>query len=171
MVSYHGALSWDATGVRWYFPEWADRPAQDGTPQESDRNSYMAGGYAEEFGYHPQRGGPPAFTTVDGDPERSKLWRVQIEGMHPGYPERPRPLDREVVQPRDFAGAESSVVLGSPEVAYHTDEASHRLPADFTVVRVGERGRSARKHAWLPIVVSSRWKEFRIRRRELGGLF
>ena len=173
MISYDRGLSWHATGIRSYFPEWADRPAQDGTPLESDRNSYMAGGYAEEFGYHTQPGDPPAFTTLDGDPERSMQWHVQIAGLHPGYPERPRPLDRDVVQPGDLGAVhtQSSVVLMSSDTGYHTGEAPHRLPADFTVIRVGERGRTARKHVWLPVALTLLWREFRIRRRELGGLF
>lgn len=160
MVSHHGPWSWRATGIRWYFPEWADRPAQDGTPQESDRNSYMAGGYAEEFGYHAQRGAPHAFMTTDGDPERSRFWGVQIEGLHPGYPESPRPLDR-AGQRGDFAAAQAQ----SPPVL-----PSHTLPAGFTIIRVGEHGRSLRNHLW-PAALNSRWKEFRIRRREFGGLF
>ena len=36
--------------VRCYFPEWADRPPSVGTASETDQNSYMAAGYAEEFG-------------------------------------------------------------------------------------------------------------------------
>ena len=37
--------------VHRYFPEWADRPASTGPLLESDHNSYLAGGYSEEFGY------------------------------------------------------------------------------------------------------------------------
>ncbi len=80
--------------VHCYFPEWADRPASAGTASESEYNSYMAGGYAEEFGYRSSTGGPPGLAILAGDPEGSRLWRVQIGGLHPGYPECARPLDR-----------------------------------------------------------------------------
>src|SRR6185437_1945232 len=32
-----------------FFPEWADRPPSTESLHEADRNSYLAGGYAEEF--------------------------------------------------------------------------------------------------------------------------
>ena len=66
-----------------YFPEWADRPASTGSASVSDRNSYMAGGYAEEFGYCSGSRSPTAFAILKGDPEQSSLWRVQIGGVHP----------------------------------------------------------------------------------------
>lgn len=34
-----------------YFPEWADRPAEQGRLAEFDHNSYLAGGYSEELGH------------------------------------------------------------------------------------------------------------------------
>jgi hypothetical protein len=155
MISYGTGLSSHETGIRSYFPEWANRPAQDGTPRESDHNSYMAGGYAEEFGYDPQQGDPPALPPLAGDPERSQLWCVQIGGLHPGYPECPRPVDRDVVQPGDIGAARAQ-------------SASLRQAVEFTVIRVGERGRTEQKHHWLPIALTSRWREFRIRRRGLA---
>ena len=170
MISYGTGLSSHETGIRSYFPEWANRPAQDGTPLEADHNSYMAGGYAEEFGYDPQQGEPPALPPLDGDPERSHLWCVQIGALHPGYPECPRPVDRDVVvQSGDLgaARAQSSVVIAGTVSSFHSDDASLRQAVDFTVIRVGERGRTERKHHWLPIGLISRWREFRIRRRGL----
>lgn len=77
-----------------YFPEWADRPSGPDAQHESDRNSYLAGGYADEFGYGADPGGPPAIAPLAGDPESSRLWREQIGALHPGYPQCPKPLDR-----------------------------------------------------------------------------
>ena len=82
-----------------YFPEWADRPVGPDAQHESDRNSYLAGGYADEFGYDTPAGWPPAIAPVDGDPEGGRLWREQIGALHPGYPECPKPLDRFLVAP------------------------------------------------------------------------
>ena len=78
--------------VRCYFPEWADRPPSAGTASETDQNSYMAAGYAEEFGYLSCVSSPAVRPILD--PERSSLWYVQTGGLHPGYPECARPLDR-----------------------------------------------------------------------------
>ncbi|MGH8218796.1 MAG: hypothetical protein ACREUT_09565 [Steroidobacteraceae bacterium] len=77
-----------------YFPEWADRPGSADSLLEADHNSYLAGGYSEEFGYrvHPDR--PPVFPLLFEDPERSRQWTVQIGCLHPGYPECPRPAAR-----------------------------------------------------------------------------
>jgi len=83
----------EAPITRRYFPEWANRPVHDGTPAESERNSYSAGGYAEEFGYCWQSGLPSPASELD-DPESSRQWRVFIGCLHPGYPECPRPLVR-----------------------------------------------------------------------------
>jgi hypothetical protein len=80
--------------VHRYFPEWADRVPQAGAQVEADRNSYLAGGYAEEFGYLEQRGTRAALPLI-GDPERSLLWHAHVGGLHPGYPECPTPQDRE----------------------------------------------------------------------------
>lgn len=77
-----------------YFPEWADRPTGPDAQHESDRNSYLAGGYADEFGYGAYAGRPPAIAPLDGDPEDSRLWREQIGALHPGYPQCSKPLDR-----------------------------------------------------------------------------
>lgn len=77
-----------------YFPEWADRPSGPDVQHESERNSYLAGGYADEFGYGAYPDGPPAIAPLEGDPENSALWREQIGALHPGYPQCPKPLDR-----------------------------------------------------------------------------
>ena len=36
---------------RRYFPDWTHRSLRVGEELEADHNSYLAGGYAEEFGY------------------------------------------------------------------------------------------------------------------------
>ncbi len=81
--------------VHRYFPEWADRPNSSDSLLEADHNSYLAGGYSEEFGYRVQPDRPPVFTLLLEDPERSRQWAFQIGCLHPGYPECPRPADRD----------------------------------------------------------------------------
>ena len=78
-----------------YFPEWADRFERAAVEAESDRNSYSAGGYAEEFGYRAQPGLPLPARLLAGQPEGGKLWSAQRGALHPGYPECARPLDRD----------------------------------------------------------------------------
>ncbi|MGH8229323.1 MAG: hypothetical protein ACREU3_15730, partial [Steroidobacteraceae bacterium] len=78
-----------------YFPEWADRPESSDRLLEADHNSYLAGGYSEEFGYRVRADFAPRLPLLLEDPERSEQWRVQCGGLHPGYPECPRPVDRE----------------------------------------------------------------------------
>lgn len=88
------AFDQSLSAIHRYFPEWADRPVGPETQHESDRNSYLAGGYADEFGYGDPSGLHPAIPPLEGDPEGSKLWREQIGALHPGYPECPKPLER-----------------------------------------------------------------------------
>ncbi|MBW4051961.1 MAG: hypothetical protein HIU85_10945 [Proteobacteria bacterium] len=142
-----------------YFPDWADRPSGPDAQHESDRNSYLAGGYADEFGYGSSLGEPPAIAPVEGDPEGGRLWREQIGGLHPGYPECPKPLDR-------FDRAGSAVV-----------SALHRLrpvprpaPAPFRVIQVGPRSRDSLRHAALRFAVISYIVERLIRRQRLNDI-
>jgi hypothetical protein len=168
MISHDMRSSLHSAEVRYYFPEWAERPAGQGPPLESANNSYLAGGYAEEFGYAIQLGSPPAPTNIAGDPERSSQWLVQIAGLHPGYPECPRPLDRCA---RDCeAHIEAAETQSSAQAAYQAGWASHRLPVDFAVVRVGGHGRT-RRHGGLFVALTLLWNELRMRRRGLGGGF
>ena len=88
-----------------YFPDWADRPVTEGTYREADRNSYAAGGYAEEFGYFAHGGWRAAPALVE-DPEGCDRWHIYIDGLHPGYPELPRPFARDS-DPSDDAAAEA----------------------------------------------------------------
>ena len=76
-----------------YFPEWADRPVGPDAQHESDRNSYLAGGYADEFGYGADAGLPPAISPLTGDPEESRVWREQV-GAQPRDWQRGRATSR-----------------------------------------------------------------------------
>lgn len=83
--------------VHRYFPEWADRYPRGGRHLEADRNSYLAGGYAEEFGYHDDPECPECpngMVRLTSDPEQCRHWRLHVGGVHPGYPECPRPDGR-----------------------------------------------------------------------------
>ncbi len=80
--------------VHRYFPEWADRPDSADLLSEADHNSYLAGGYSEEFGYRVRPDRPPVFPILLEEPEQSWQWAVQNGCLHPGYPECPRPADR-----------------------------------------------------------------------------
>jgi hypothetical protein len=148
-----------------YFPEWADRPTRAGAQREADRNSYLAGGYAEEFGYLTQRERWPAISPLAGDPERCKLWRAQVGALHPGYPECPTPLDREAMQHPSPGG--SGAERHSHEMR-HIDSGSRADSARFNVIQVGIRQHAASDHAGLRIGLFSWIKEYRIRRRRLN---
>lgn len=137
---------------RCYFPEWADRPPAGGSLHEVDCNSYLAGGYAEEFGHRAQPVPvPSAASPVDADGE----WRVQAGCLHPGYPECPRPLDRVI--PVDGGKVEPQ---GRPRLSQL--KLPMREPATFRVILIGhDEGSRPRHRAW------SLWREFRIRRLRL----
>ncbi|MFI4909157.1 MAG: hypothetical protein ACHQHL_13770 [Steroidobacterales bacterium] len=146
-----------------YFPEWADRPVGPDTQQEADRNSYLAGGYADEFGYGAHAGGPPAIDPLTGDPENSRLWREQVGALHPGYPQCPKPLDRYGLE---------------PPPAVFVPRRSREAPRDvvgFRVIQIGPPGRKARKQASLRQLVLrlgllSFMAERLIRRRHLNDV-
>lgn len=141
-----------------YFPEWADRPSGPDAQHESDRNSYLAGGYADEFGYGAHPGGRPAIAPLDGDPESSRLWREQIGALHPGYPQCPKPLDR--YQPDVPRGV--SAALPSRADLYPG--------AAFAVIRVGPRNQEPFGHAVLRLRLISFFAERLIRRRHLNAV-
>lgn len=113
-----------------YFPEWADRPVGPEAQHESDRNSYLACGYADEFGYGDPLGLPPAIPPLEGDPEGSRLWREQIGALHPGYPECPKPLER-------FGGSVAPQV--SPARMIRRER--HAGRAVFRIIQVRPRAR------------------------------
>jgi hypothetical protein len=81
---------------RRYFPDWTDRLLESGIELEADRNSYLAGGYAEEFGYGAQSDCSRGVRVLDGEsPELCSEWRCQAGGTHPGYPLRAHPFASE----------------------------------------------------------------------------
>lgn len=153
-----GALS----EIHRYFPEWADRPPGPDTQHESDRNSYLAGGYADEFGYGAHAGRPPAIDPLAGDPEDSRFWREQIGALHPGYPQCPKPLDRDNLETRREVF-----------VARHPRR-EPRAVVGFRVIHVGSRGQAPGGHSlWqavLRVEVLSFLAERLIRRRHLNDV-
>jgi hypothetical protein len=141
-----------------FFPEWADRVERSGVQPESDRNSYSAGGYAEEFGYRAQPGLPTPAPLLSGDPEGRKIWRTQRGALHPGYPECPRPLDRD--------GAIFSAVPLCSGVVSDRDTLLGAYTMDARVIRLG-RPQSFGSGSWAQVV--SLWRVFRVCARHLDG--
>jgi hypothetical protein len=151
-----GADEGGAQTTRRYFPEWADLPEQEGTPLEAERNSYSAGGYADEFGYCAHT----RFTTLENDPESTLQWHLLIGCVHPGYPACPKPIERDQALPAAHAsgsGAPSArrslTVLASIPVT--------RL-RDFRIIRV-EDNNPRKGHRRIP----SLWRVLLIRLRRL----
>jgi hypothetical protein len=78
---------------RRYFPDWTRSLVDAREEIEADHNSYLAGGYAEEFGYRAQPGSSRGVRVLDGEsPEESPEWQSQARATHPGYPISPRPI-------------------------------------------------------------------------------
>lgn len=147
--------------VHRYFPEWADRPDGPDAQRESDRNSYLAGGYADEFGYGAHSGGLPAIAPLAGDPEESVLWREQIGALHPGYPQCPKPLDRYLVE------AQQEMRRGAFVSRRSGREPQPRLR--FRVIAVGSRHQPSGPMA-LRLRVLAYFAERLIRRRHLNDV-
>jgi hypothetical protein len=94
---------------RRYFPDWIDCLPASCPELEADHNSYLAGGYAEEFGYRAQLENIRGASVLDD--ESPDLWSerfAQAQATHPGYPLKPRPLvtdlDETPVEPRNYEG-------------------------------------------------------------------
>lgn len=141
-----------------YFPEWADRPVGPDAQHESDRNSYLAGGYADEFGYGAHAGRPPAIAPLAGDPEDSTLWREQIGALHPGYPQCPKPVDRY--------GFETPRVLFAARPVRNEPHAG----VGFRVIQVRPRNQAPLGQVALRLGVLSFFVERLIRRRRLNDV-
>lgn len=78
---------------RRYFPDWTARALERRSELEADHNSYLAGGYAEEFGYRATPGFSRGVPVLDGEsPEEVIERQGQARATHPGYPIRPHPL-------------------------------------------------------------------------------
>jgi hypothetical protein len=79
---------------RRYFPDWTECPFARGRELEADHNSYLAGGYAEEFGYMATNEWSRGVPVLQESPDRSRKRRGQAQMTHPGYPLRAHPLAR-----------------------------------------------------------------------------
>lgn len=145
--------------VRRYFPEWADRPSGPDVQRESDRNSYLAGGYADEFGYGTHSGDLPAIAPLAGDPEKSLLWREQIGALHPGYPQCPKPVDRYLVEARRGEAFVTRQSRREPQAQLR-----------FRVIPVGSRNQPPRGSMALRLAVLAFFAERLIRRRHLNDV-
>lgn len=77
---------------RRYFPDWTRCLFPSGRELEADHNSYLAGGYAEEFGYTATEEWSRGVPVPDGPPDRYRMKRGQAQLTHPGYPLRPHPF-------------------------------------------------------------------------------
>jgi hypothetical protein len=142
-----------------YFPEWADLPPLTAPLMESDCNSYLAGGYADEFGYHLQPDVSTGARIIDGPLEHCSYLRVQIGALHPGYPECPRPVAR-YFESAPLHWSSSGSVREQREVTFKA----------VTVRQQGRAGWPGRQwHSATALI--SRWKELRIRYRTLGRPF
>lgn len=153
-----------------YFPEWADRPGISGPPVEADHNSYLAGGYSEEFGYRASLDQPPVFLPLEGDPDSDRLWYVQVAGLHPGYPECARPDDRERFRRNGKRGGMEDPRAPRATPIYARDLAgrSPRPAQPIHVIRVGELARKAAHHDGLATRLTSFWARWRATHRGLG---
>jgi len=161
---------WPPEGTHRFFPEWANLPAGRGPQQESDWNSYLAGGYAEEFGYHVQPGFWTGFAVIARLPESSRQSRAQIGALHPGFPECPRPGDQHRdATVRDGASDEPRPAM-SGAVASEKNRPPEQSRGQFKVIIVRREG-TAKPHLHFAPTLMALWAEFRIRHRTLGGFF
>jgi hypothetical protein len=164
------SFRWPPEGTHRFFPEWADLPARRGPQWESDWNSYLAGGYAEEFGYHLQPGFWTGFPVIAPLPEQSEEFLAEIGALHPGFPECPRPGDRDCDTPvRDGAPRETRPTVQARVASENTGTSEH-WRGQFKVIVV-RRESGGKPHLRLALTLMARWAEFRIRHRALGGFF
>nr|WP_298721215.1 hypothetical protein [uncultured Steroidobacter sp.] len=81
---------------RRYFPDWTRHARASSFELEADHNSYLAGGYAEEFGYCAQSGFSRNVPLLeDESPELCRERHRQAQATHPGYPLRAHPLSSD----------------------------------------------------------------------------
>jgi hypothetical protein len=82
---------------RRYFPEWTPLDLEKYSELEADHNSYLAGGYAEEFGYRAEPGCSRGVPVLDGESaEQCPECHGQAWATHPGYPLRAHPLELQL---------------------------------------------------------------------------
>jgi len=133
---------------RRYFPEWAERSAVDGEELEAERNSYLAGGYAEEFGYCSHNGFARGVRIYDGvSVEESATWFMQRNATHPGYPEKSKPLEDFVQSSEVEIAHDTNVVM---------EDTSHPSQHDFSILKKDSR----LAHEELRERTRSHWKGF-----------
>lgn len=107
---------------RRYFPDWECHVRVVSEEIEADHNSYLAGGYAEEFGYWAQSGASRGVPLLGGElPEESAEWHCQAAAMHPGYPLRPHPF---VLDDEQQTTAFDPITAGS-----HSEPSNHEVAA------------------------------------------
>jgi hypothetical protein len=172
MSQYESDPSEPVSETHRYFPEWADRPIGPETQHEADRNSYLAGGYADEFGYGTPTGQPPAITPLDGDPERSRLWAEQIGALHPGYPQCPKPGDRLAAPTGGTALAEGRGTDAALRRGFARQTLRGQTPVTvgFRIIRVSSGSRTPPGRPVLRLGVISFVAERLIRRRHLNDV-
>jgi hypothetical protein len=128
---------------RSYFPDWTPHLPRATEELEADHNSYLAGGYAEEFGYLAQPGVSRGVPVLDGGPPEERAeWRCEAAAMHPGYPIKPYPLAPD----RDQTASDTAATQRSAKI-----EASVTSRGGFVTVAnrpyVREQHRSAQRVA------------------------
>lgn len=147
---------------RRYFPDYTRRLLEIHEELEADRNSYLAGGYAEEFGYRAEPGSSRGVPVLDGEsPEQYAGWLGRAVALHPGYPLRPHPID------------EQNVVAALSEA---TRQAHYDVGQRGTFVRVTERAYEHQRHRtasraaaaltrFLAVFVALNWQLTHMQRR------
>lgn len=159
-------IAWHLGEVHCFFPEWADRPLSRESLPEFDRNSYSAAGYAEEFGHRALADGTSLEPHPTQEPESCPEWHVQSGALHPGYPECPRPSDRDRPLAGESAQRESERRRGQAAFKQPSGQPPN-APDRTSTIRVGQRARAR------PLKVLARVATLcvgiRARRRELGS--
>lgn len=156
-------MTWHLGEVHCFFPEWADRPLSRESLPEFERNSYSAAGYAEEFG-HAGVDGTPLESHPTTEPESCPEWHVQSGALHPGYPECPRPGDRDRPHASHSARREAERRRWQAGFKQPSDQ-PRNVPDRLSTIRVRQRARPLRVVARLATL----WVGIRARRRELGS--
>jgi hypothetical protein len=130
---------------RRYFPDWTRRVLEIHEELEADHNSYLACGYAEEFGYWAQPGASRGVPLLDGEsPEEYAEWLGQT-AIHPGYPLRPYPIAFD----RERPGRAFAAPAGRPRIESSNesvDALAREIARRGTYVRVTERRYEHERH-------------------------
>jgi len=144
---------------RRYFPDWTDRPLAISPELEADRNSYLAGGYAEEFGYRATLTSSRGVPVLDEEfPELCNEWRSQARATHPGYPLRPHPFaaDIDVIESLQVA-SETSRAAPDHGNRFVTNAEDAERHGTFMAVRQRSYERERHTAAHRAAAVSTRW--------------